>query len=242
VHKTSATKTGVRHDLELIALETGKRVAAGKPFELDKDVAKKLDFHVNHWSEGWTRVSGLKGGELIGKNKKDNTHGPDTDATYDLITSKWVDNKPIGDLVEQRKRYQTLADAAGQLDFLRMTWDNSAVQVWTRGTARTIELDQPLTNYDAKSLQGVVAPDGSAWVALKVDPVNPDAVARKKADPEYLDVFRVDAGAGKAVRKARVPAKNTRFTFGVLEGYFWLLERSSGFDRGGKSLSIFQLQ
>src|SRR6185503_6371132 len=50
VHKTTATKTGVRHDVQLVALETGKKISAGKPFELDKDHNKKLDFHVNHWS------------------------------------------------------------------------------------------------------------------------------------------------------------------------------------------------
>ena len=71
-------------------------------------------------------------------------------------------------------------------------------------------------SYDAKSLQGIVNADGCAWIALKVDPVNADAVARKKADPEYLDVFRVGAD-GKAMRKARMLAKGLRYRFGVIE-------------------------
>lgn len=244
VHKTSVTKTGVKHDLELIALETGKRVAVGKAFELEKDFNKKLDFHVNHWSEGWTRVSGLKGGEW---NKKDNQRGPDTEATYDLVAGKFVDNKSITNVVEQRKRYQLLADAGGQLDFVRMAWDNSAVHVWSHGTSRAIELDQSIQDYDPKSLQGVVNADGSAWLALKVDPVNAGAVGRKKADPEYLDIFRINAGETKATRKARVPAKDLRFKFGTVANpgaadYVWLLERSTGFDRGGRSITIYQLQ
>lgn len=244
VHKTSATKTGVKHDLELIALDTGKRVAASKAFELDKDFNKKLDFHVSHWSEGWTRVSGLKGGEW---NKKDNQRGPDTEATYDLVAGKFVDNKPITNVVEQRKRYQLLANAGGQLDFVRMAWDNGAVQVWSHGMSRAIELDQALQDYDPKSLQGVVNADGSAWLALKIDPVNAGAVGRKKADPEYLDIFRVNAGETKATRKARVPAKDLRFKFGTIVNpgaadYLWLLERSTGFDRGGRSITIYQVQ
>jgi hypothetical protein len=235
VHKTTATKTGTRHDVELVALDTGKRVIAAKPFELEKDANKKLDFRVNHWTDGYTRAVGLKGGEWI---KKDNVRSPDSEATYDLIGGKMVETKPIADVVEQRKRYQTLADA-GQLDFIRMTWDNAAVQIWHHGVARAIELDQPLSSYDVTSLQGVVNADGSAWVALKIDPVNAAAVARKKADPEYLDVFKVDA-AGKGVRKARVPAKNLRFRFGTFDAYFWLLERSTGFDRGGRSITVYQ--
>lgn len=254
VHKTAATKTGMRHTIELMAIETGKRITAGKPFELDKDHNKKLDFKVNHWSDGWTRVSGLKGGEW---NKKDNQRSPDTEATYDLVTGKFVENKVIADVVEQRKRHQMLADAAGQLEFLRMAWDNSAIHIWSRGVSRSIELDQPLAHYDPKSLQGVVAADGSAWVSLKIDPVNADAVARKKADPEYVDIFRINAGETKAVRKARIPAKDLRFKFGTIassarsgaegaaqsiDNYVWLLERQTGFDRGGRNVTIYQLQ
>lgn len=238
VHKTTSTKTGTRHHVELLALETGKRVAVGKAFELDKDQHQKLDFRVNHWGDGWTRAVGIKGGDW---NKKENQRTPDTEATYDLVAGKFVENKPITDLVEQRKRFQTLADAGGQLDFARMTWDSKAVQVWSRGAARTVELDQPIALYDAKSLQGVVAADGSAWIAIKVDPVNPDAVARKKADVEYLDVFRVGPGETTAVRKARIPAKNLRFRFGVIDAHFWVLERSTGFDRGGRAITIYAL-
>jgi hypothetical protein len=237
IHKSTATKTGTRHDVELVALDTGKRVAAGKPFELDNDSNKKLDLRVNHWTDGYTHAVGLKGGEWI---KKENVRSPDSEATYDLISGKIIETKAIANVVEQRKRYQTLADA-GQLDFVRMTWDNSAVQVWHNGASRAVELDQPLSSYDVTTLQGVVGADGSAWVALKIDPVNAAAVARKKADPEYLDVFKVGTD-GKGVRKARIPAKNLRFRFGTFDQYFWLLERSTGFDRGGRSITVYQAQ
>jgi hypothetical protein len=238
IHKASATKTGTTHEVELVALESGKRVAKGKAFGLDKDTVKKLDFRVNHWSDGWTRAGGLKGGEWV---KKENQRSPDTEATYDLIAGKFVDNKPIGDLFEQRKRYQTLADAGGQLDFVRMKADNTEIEIWRHGVQGAVVLDQPLPQYDPKSLQGVLNPDGSAWLAIKVDPVNAEAVARKKADPEYLDIYRVGPD-GKATRKARILAKGLRHRFGVIDGYFWLLEKSTGFDRGGRALTVFQLQ
>lgn len=244
VHKAVATKVGTRHDVELFSIETGKRTAKGRSLELANAQDKKLDFRVNHWSEGWTRAGGLKGGEWV---KKENQRSPDTEATYDLIAGKFVENKPIGDLMEQRKRYQTLADAAGQLDFLRMRHDNSAVEIWRRGTAGAATLDQPLSQYDAKSLQGVIDADGSAWIALKVDPVNAEAVARQKADLEYLDVYRASAD-GAATRKARILAKGVRYRFGVIDkasppgDHFWLLERSSGFDRGGRVLTVYRLQ
>lgn len=251
VHRESPTKTGTRHLVELFALETGKRITKGRPFDLAGDHHKKLDFRVNHWSDGWTRAGGIKGGDWV---KKENQRSPDTEATYDLLSGKFVVNKAITDLIEQRKRYQTLAEVGTKVDFVRMAHDHSAIEIWRDGAPSVATLDQPLRQYDPKSLQGVLLPDGSAWLALKVDPVNPDAVARKKADPEYLDVFRVGSD-GKAVRKARILAKGVRHRFGIpglevpgtapaaeVDGYFWLLERSAGFDRGGRTLTVYRLQ
>jgi hypothetical protein len=239
VHRATPLKTGVRHEVDIVAIETGKRIAAGRPFEVDtKDANAKLELRVNHWADGMTRAIGLKGGEW---NKKADQRTPDVEATYDLVAARFVDQHPIEELFEQRKRYQTLADAHGELDFLRMAWDNSGVQVWHNGKLQAVTLDQPITNYDFKSLQGIVNADGSAWIVLKVDPVNPDAVARKKADPEYLDIFK-SGSDGKAVRKARVLATGVRHRFGLAGDRFWLLERSSGFDRGGRNLALYQFQ
>lgn len=249
VHRVTTTPTGTRHDVELLALETGKRAQAGKGLELDASESnKKLDLRVNHWSDGFTLAHGIKGGEW---DKKEDQRSPDVEATYDLVTGK-VATKKIDDLFEQRKRYQALAEAHDRVDFLRIAWDNSGVQLWHAGKPVTVALDQPIANYDPKSLQGLVAADGSAWFILKMDPVNPDAVARKKADPEYVDVFHANAD-GKAERKARVLETGIRVRFGVpgLENggpapasasKFWLLERSNGFERGGKTITLYQLQ
>ncbi len=232
---------GTRHEIELVSLETGKRIAA-RGFELDAaDTNKALDFHVNHWSEGWTRAHGLKGGEW---DPKENMRMPAVEATYDVVTGKIIERHPITDLFEQRKRYQVLADAkssvGSSIDFVRYSWDNSRIVAWRAGKATPIELDQPLAQYDPKSLQGSIEADGSTWIALKVDPVNPEAVARQKADPEYFDLFKAGAD-GKAVRKMRVLASEKRFRFGVMRDRIWLLERSNGFDRGGTALRIYTL-
>ena len=237
VHKATTTPTGTVHSVELDAIENGRRIA-GRSLELDPgDKNKRLGLHVNHWSDGFTRAHGIKEGEW---DKKEDQRAPDQEASYDLFTGR-LEKTKIEDLFEQRRRFQALADAGNRLDFIRIAQDNSGLQVWKAGKPRAIELDQPLTNYDLKSLQGVVNADGSAWVALKVDPVNADAVARKKADPEYLDVFRVGTD-NKALRKARILATGQRHRFGVVGEKFWLLERNTGFERGGRSLSLYALQ
>lgn len=240
LHNATPGKSGgVSHQVEIYALQTGKRIALGPALELDdKNENKTLELRVNHWADGMTRAIGLRGGEW---DRKENMRTPDAEATWDLVTGKYAERKAITDLFEQRKRYQVLADAAGKLDFLHMVWDNSAVQVWRAGKGRTIELDQAIQQYEPKSLQGEVEADGSSWFALEVDPVNPDAVARKKADQRYLDVFHVGADT-KATRKARVLAPAAHFRFGVGGKRFWVIERSPSFDRGGKVLAVYDVQ
>lgn len=229
--------SGTKHEVELDALDNGKRIAAGKPFELDgTGTYKPQEFHVNHWSDGWTKAYGIKSGEW---DRKENQRTPDAEATYDLVTGKISDRKPITDLFEQHKRFQILADANGSIDFVKPSWDNTSLVAWKKGIAQPLELDQPLSQYDPKSLQYAFTADAT-WIALKVDPVNPDAVARKKADPEYLDIFRAGPD-GKATRKMRILATGVRHRFGVVKDKVWLLERSAGFDRGGKSLVVYSI-
>jgi hypothetical protein len=250
VHRVTSTSASTRHAIEVLALENGRRVGAARSLDLDLGkLHKALDFRVNHWSDGFTRAHGVKGGEW---DRKENQRTPDVEATFDLVTGKLVDRKPIGDLFEQRRRFQALAEIAGstaspapavasRLDLVRLGWDHKGILAWRAGKPHPIELDQPLATYDAQSLQGSVAPDGSAWLALKVDPVNAEAVARKKADVEYLDVFRAGPD-GKAIRKARVLASGIRHRFGVAGDRFWLIERNQSMERGGKSLTVYQLQ
>lgn len=237
LHKAASSNGGTRHDVEVVAIETGRRVGVAKPFELDSTGKNaKLDLKVNHWSDGMTRAYGIKAGEW---DRKEDARGPDVEVTYDLISGKLVDKKKIEDLFEQRKRFQAMTEGGKRLDFVRI--DNKGLELWRAGKGKKIELDQPLTNYDTKSMQGIVTADGSAWVILKMDPVNADAVARKKADPEYLDVFRVSSD-GKGVRKARLFAGGMRHRFGIIGDKFWLIERNNGFERGGRSLALYSLQ
>lgn len=238
VHRTAPVKVGTRHTVELLALETGKRIGAARSLELDGGGSNaKLELRVNHWSDGFTRAHGIMSGAW---DRKENERAPDGEASLDLITGKVYDQHPIKDLFEQRKRFAVLAGASG--DVVRFGDKNAELELWRAGKKRVLELDQPLATYDPPSLFAEVAADGSSWLALKVDPVNPAAVARKKTDSEYLDIFRA-APDGKAIRKARVLATGVRHRFGAGTGdRFWLLERNQSIERGGKTLTIYQLQ
>lgn len=243
VHKVGAgANNTIKHEVELLSLETGKRVGAARALEVADDGSNaKLAFRVNHWSDGFTKAHGIKQGEW---DRKENERAPDFEATYDLVTGKFVDKQKITDLFEQRRRFQTLADATSnnRTDIVRLAWDNATIQLWRAGKLRTVELDQAISQYDPKSLQGVIAADGSAWLMFKVDPTNQEAIARKKADPQYVDIFHVPADGKTATRKSRVLAHDVRMRFGVMGDKFWLVERNTGFERGGKWVAVYQPQ
>lgn len=238
-HNVTTSGSTTKHEIQLLALETGKRAGSLRSLSLENDTNAKLSFKVNHWSEGWTKATGIKAGEW---DKKEDQKLPDAEATFDLVTGKLGPRVEIKDLYEQRRRFQALAEANGEGNFIRYGFDNTSLQLWNGGNVRTLELDQPSANYDRKTLQGLVLPDGSAWIAFKIDPVNPDAVARKKADPEYLDLFYVAAGETKAVRKSRVLSSKIRRRLFVAASGFLLLERNQGFERGGKTLALYRPQ
>jgi len=238
LYTSEPSKLGTRHAVELRAVETGKRI--GKVRALDVDGAgknAKLDFRINHWTTGFTRVVGIKAGTW---NKRENQQSPDVEATYDLVSGKFVATADIPDLLAQRKRFAVLEAADGADAFVRLKEDLSEVELWQDGQRTGIALDQPLVLYgDPRRSLDLAAGPAGPWIALQIDPVNVEAVKRKKADPEYWDLFQVDGA--KATRRARLPAPGQRFRFGFAGDRLWVLERNVGFDRGGKSLALYTL-
>ena len=235
------TKATIKEEVAVHAIETGSKVASGAIEIDDANLSAKLDLKINHFTDGLTRAVGVKGGTW---DPKENERSPDSEAIYDIPTGKFVEKKKIADLFEQRKRFTVLHDAGTEAprgaikrDFLKYAWDNGSIALWHDGVSKPLEVDQALNVYDPKSIQGAFT-DTSAWFALKVDPTNPDAVNRKKADPEYLDIFRITDG--KAQRKARVLAKGHRYYFGTMGDRFWLLDRANGLERGSTALTLYK--
>lgn len=227
-------RKGVLHQVEAYDLVKGKRLGK-KPGRLVLEGArdKKLDFEPHYFLDDMTVAVGTRGGVW---RKKEDQRSPDTHAAWNLLTGAWVKDEPITDLLGRARMIEVMTEHPYRL-FARMKEDNSTVEVWTDGVARPIELDQPLELYVAASLAYAVRGD-KLWVSLQVDPVNPPAVARKKADPEYLDLFEVDGD--RAVRKARILAPKTKLRWGWVGDVLWVMEKNVGFDRGSKLLTLYK--
>jgi hypothetical protein len=78
--------------------------------------------------------------------------------------------------------------------------------------------------------------------ALEVDPVNVDAVARKKADPRALDVYSVPVGAPREGRlRTRVALGTQPVVWTVAGNRLVVLHRFKSFARGGDRIDVYDL-
>ena len=239
------TAGGTRHDIDLLSFDNGKRVGPSRGLELDDSLDNEhLGFHFNHWLDGRTLAVGRKNGSW---DRKEDQRSPDVEGTYDVLLGKFVATAPISDLLEHRQRFDVMNGRDGSTNFVRLAPDFSSIELWKRGHRVQLELDQPLVDYDAKTLDiedvssSSSGNDVQGWFALQIDPVNPAAVQRKKADAEYWDLFAVDKGS-HAVRRARILATKKRLHFGFAGNTLWVLERNIAFDRGGKTLTLYSVE
>ncbi len=226
---------GVLHQVEAFELMKGKKLGK-KPGRLllgkDRRDAK-LDFTPHYFLDDMTLAVGTRGGVW---RKSEDQRSPDTAAAWDLLTSTWVKDEPITDLLGRARVVEVMTDNPHRL-FARMKEDNSTVEVWHEGVARELTLDQPLEIYTAASLAFAMH-GNTLWISLQVDPVNPPAVKRKKADPEYLDLFEVDGQ--RAIRRARVLATKKKLRWGWVGDVLWVMEKNVGFDRGSKLITLYR--
>lgn len=230
------------HQVEVRALDSGKRL--GKTSTLVADDAGKVaehEFAIRYWADDYTRAVGIKGGRW---RKKSDQRSPDFEAEYILPTRTFRKRGNIGDLMAHSRKMQTLSEHSNQPRFVSVAQDLSGIHTYTEATGKASELAlaQPFHHYDPKSLQQQVGPGGDLYFSLTIDPVNPDAVARKKADPRYLDLYLL-AADGKASRLGRilVPARREHRWIAGAGGWI-VMPKHIGFDRGGKELQLYRLK
>ncbi len=193
----------------------------------------KLDFTPHYFIDDMTVAVGTRGGVW---RKAEDQRSPNTAAAWNLLTAAWVKDEPITDLLGRARQVEVMTETPEHL-FARMKEDNSEVEVWQDGVPRPLTLDQPLPLYTAASLAYAMRGD-KLWVSLQIDPVNAAAVARKKADAEYLDLFEVDGD--RATRRARVIAPRKKLRWGWVGDVLWVMEKNVGFDRGSKLITLYR--
>ncbi len=227
------------HRVTITDLATGKRRINRELVADESGLVAKLDFRITAFLSDYTRAVGVKGGYW---DKKEDTRTPDVEAWYSLDTGKFEKTLPITDLMGQAKKAKLFADHPNVDPFLMVADDLTSLLRVADGVPQKIDLAQPFHHYDHKSLQvqpGSTA--GSIFFTFTIDPVNADAVAKKKAVTEWVDLYELKAGETKAIRRARVKKTGNGFRFRATATHWALLPRHVGFSRGGAELRLFTL-
>ncbi|MBP9087618.1 MAG: hypothetical protein KBG15_15960 [Kofleriaceae bacterium] len=231
--------TTLVHSVEILDAVTGKRIAKSRSIETDGQgntvaSSKKMGFRINHWDGGYLLAYGIREGEF---NAKEKQRSPNQEAVYDVIAGKFVATAPIKDHFEQRRRFDSL-QGRSDLTFVAVSNDRRALETWQRGSKGEITgID--LAKYRTDSLLATIGTDG-IWIGLTIDPANVAAIAQKKLDAEFFDIFHVVEGA--ATRVAHFPSLSRQFSMGwSAANTIWLTERNRGFSRGSKVLELVRL-
>jgi hypothetical protein len=138
---------------------------------------------------------------------------------------------------------QVLADRPNEPEFLRVSGDGKQLERVVDGEPSAVELAQPTGDYDGSTLRQQRRPDGTIFFTLQIDPVNPAAAARRRAEVAWLDLYRLSPGSGRAVRKARVrlDGRGEELSWQATESTWAIVPRHVGLARGGKQVRIYRL-
>jgi hypothetical protein len=241
LHTEKPRKGGKLHTVELKEIATGKRVGKKSSLQLDgSGKSKKLDFELKYWAESYTQAVGIKGGAW---DRKEDQRTPDVEGWYEMPAQSFSKRLPIRNVLEHRHKMTALTQHANRPRTVAVKRDLTAIELYEGAKSSSLGLAEPFHHYDPKSLQVQYSASGTLFFSLTIDPVHPDAAAKKRAVKPWLDLYEIAPGAKKARRRARILASGKRrISWSASSSHWAVLPRHIGFDRGGGELLVYKLQ
>ncbi|GAC1458176.1 MAG: hypothetical protein PVSMB8_14550 [Vulcanimicrobiaceae bacterium] len=166
---------------------------------------------------------------------------PDRYTRLDTLSGKVLDESEVKDILAFAQVSLLRRDAPNQPVVAHYTDDHKKL-LFTDGIGEyDVTPPRELAKYDANTLQWQTLDDKRVALSLTVDPVNPEAVSRKKADVDEIDLMEVDRQSHAVRLVLRLKGEGRRSTWKVAGDRFLLLRKGKGFDRGGVALEIYDL-
>lgn len=226
-----------RIELSLYSLSEMRRVKRATIAILADGTLRKPPLRVLYWGPGHLWLVGMKRG---GYDKKRDIRLPDAAARYDLITGQIAWTHAPKQLVSWNNAVNLRNDHPYMTQFAHVSNDmQKLLFVDEKNAIHALKTAVPWHHYEPKSLtQKESWRDGALYLSLTIDPVNRDAVAKKKADRERCDIYRVNSDRSLSLLGAILTDKR-RFTWAVGNRHIAYLRKLKGFGRGGKTLEIY---
>ncbi|HVT07595.1 MAG TPA: hypothetical protein VHO67_09060 [Polyangia bacterium] len=223
----------------------GTLAPAGKPHVFHTDATGDLkppapQVRLIGFFDGYTRILAERAGAY---DKAADVRDRPRKTIIDALTGKTILEAAIPDLLGWEVTGQLRRDRPGQSLFVDLNQDGSGVDVIdAMGKKVPAALAVPFRLYDPKSL---VVEEGPApnqlTFSLAVDPLNVDAVKRRKPDLPMLDLYSADASNGDVSLRGRVFTPRA-VTYRTRADTLVVLKRFKSFARGGDELQVFDLR
>jgi hypothetical protein len=238
------TYTVAQYKLEGLA-----KVGKPRAFVIDREgMLAQPSFKVITWQDGFSQIVGEKPGAY---DKKKDARQPSKAAVFDTLSGTFVSETEIGDLLGWTLATQLRRTRLNRtiIPVLNDTQDGvQLIDAVGRRTPLDLKaLGTPVQNYDPKSLaEQEDSANHVLYMSLSLDPLNPDALGRQKADKPYLDLFQVrvpaDGKSAEAARLLRVSLDDRPVTWVVGGRFVALLRKHKAFSRGGGEIEAHQLK
>jgi hypothetical protein len=190
--------------------------------------------------DGYTRILGERPSAY---DKAADVRGRPKRTVVDALSGKIESETEIADPVGWAITGQLRRDKPGQSLFVDLNQDGSGVDVIdAMGKKMPASLAVPFHLYDPRTL---VFEEGPApnhlTFGLAVDPLNPEAIKRKKAEMPMLDIYGADTAEGMVKARGRVFTPRP-VTYRVRARTLVVLKRFKSFARGGDEFQVFELR
>jgi hypothetical protein len=226
------------HTITAYHTKSFRRAGGGRiTVEADLNI-KKLKLRLLYWESGHASLVGMQKGAY---DKKRDIRLPERGVRYDVLSRKVVWAEAPKEVVAWHKTTTMRPNHPGQLRFLEVSDDLKSLHYVDRNNnLGKVTTPVKWKLYEPKSLVQHESWDGrTLHFSMTVDPVNPDAVRRKKADAERVDIYRVDPGP-KARPVGQVLTGKRLFRWQPGRRFFSYLVKLKGFSRGGKEIRIYR--
>jgi hypothetical protein len=234
----ATTYVVVQHKLEGLA-----RVGKPHAFTINKDgTLAQPALKVITWQDGYTQIVGERPG---GYDKKKDVRLPGKAAVLDALSGNFVSEAEIGDVLGWTVATQLRRTRLNRTLLPVITDEQDGVQLIDPvGHRVPLALGTPVQNYDRKSLlEQEDAANRTLYFSFALDPLNPDALGRQKADKPYLDLYRArlaaDGTSAETARLLRVALDDRPATWVIDGPYVAVLRKHKAFSRGGDEIDGF---
>jgi hypothetical protein len=241
-HSVRTSGSGTTHEVAAFTLADGRPLGR-RTLTSGKDglVHVGEGFKIVYFQDDFLRVVGQKKGEY---DKPNDVRRPDRVVVFDVLKGKSLEEHEIGDVVAWVREQKDRERHPNRAAFLQYSEDLKSLELITAEKRRALTPERPVWKYEPATLQQQLgdAP-GHLFASLTVDPVNPEAVQIKKAEPDVFDLYDVDT-AGPAMRRiwTGLRADKRALAWTAAGGRIAILHKHKGFDRGGIDLEVYDLQ